>query len=114
QVPLELDSKIVQPDQYVLVASKAWKGRGMKNILADERIFAFHPDDPTSLNYLRTFDLLKFLKRPRLYVNENRALASLLVAGAGFGILTQQIAKPYLENGSLIQLNGGKIMEDPL
>ena len=114
QVPLELDSKILKPDEYLLVASTLWRGRGLKEILENERLFAFHPDDPTSLNYLKAFDLLKSLRRPRLFVNENLGLTTLISAGVGFGILTRQIAFPYLETGSLMKLNEGKILKDAL
>ncbi|MFZ3230669.1 MAG: LysR family transcriptional regulator [Pseudobdellovibrio sp.] len=114
QVPLELDSKMIKPDEYILVGHPSWKDRDLKDILEKERIFAFHPEDQTSLNYLKSFDLLKFLKRPRLFVNENLALSSLLCYGVGFGILSKEIAKPFLEDQSLIKLNQGRTIKDPL
>jgi len=114
QVPLELDSKLVKPDEYLLLGHPSWKSRSLKEILEQERIFAFHHADQTSLNYLKEFNLLKFLRRPRLFVNENFALSTLLRSGIGFGILTREIATPFIKEKSLITLNQGKVMKDPL
>lgn len=114
QVRSEFDSKRVAPDEYFLLGHPSWKGRGLKEIIGEERLFAFHPDDQTSLNYLKAFDLLKYLKRPRLFANENLALSTLLCEGVGFGILAREIATPLIRENRLIKLNQGKTMKDPL
>lgn len=113
-VPNEMDSKMLKPEKYVLVASKEWKGRRMSDILSNERIIDFYESDSTTLNYLKKFDLLSDVRRPRLFVNNNEAIIKLFCKGVGFGALTQEIAKPFLESGELITLNGGAVMEDPL
>lgn len=114
QVPLELDSKLVKPDEYLLLGHPSWKNRELKEILQSERMFAFHENDQTSLNYLKTFGLLRFLKRPRLFVNENLALSSLMKYGVGFGLLSKEIAGPILKAGELIDLNPGHSLKDSL
>jgi DNA-binding transcriptional LysR family regulator len=114
QVPLECDSKLLVPDAYMLVGHPSWEGWSLQKILAEQRLFAFHPDDATSLTYLQQFGLLRYLKRPRLYVNENFALQQLLMAGAGIGILLTEIAAPLLRKRRLIALNDAKIMKDPI
>ncbi|MEK6627300.1 MAG: LysR family transcriptional regulator [Bdellovibrionota bacterium] len=114
QVPNELDSKLVKPDEYFLLAHPSWAKRSLVDILEKERLFAFHPEDSTSLNYLKSFDLLKYLKRPRLFVNENLALSTLLCEGVGFGLLSREIAQPLLDNQQLIKLNQGKSLKDAL
>lgn len=114
QVPLELDSKLIKPDEYLLLGHPSWKGRDLKDILQSERLFAFHASDHTSLNYLRSFDLLRYLKRPRLFVNENLALCTLMKYGIGFGLLAKEIAEPILENDELIKLNQGRVLKDAL
>ncbi|MGZ3790192.1 MAG: LysR family transcriptional regulator [Bacteriovorax sp.] len=113
-VPNEMDSKMLRPDKYVLVASRSWKGRRMQDILSNERLIDFYESDTTSINYLKKFDLLSGLKRPRLFVNNNEAIIKLFCQGIGFGALTQEIARPHLDSGELMTLNGGAIMEDPL
>lgn len=114
QVPNELDSKKLRPDRYYLVAHPPWQKRKLINILREERMFAFHSEDYTSINYLKKFNLLKFLARPRLFVNENGALTQLLLEGAGFGLLSDKIAQPFLESRQLVVLNEGRLLEDAL
>jgi DNA-binding transcriptional LysR family regulator len=110
----EMDSKKLKADKYVLVASPKWKGRRLADILENERIIDFYEEDPTTRNYLKQFSLLGHVKRPRLFVNTNEPLILMFSQGIGYGTLTQEVAKPYLEKGELILLNGGAVMEDPL
>jgi LysR family transcriptional regulator, chromosome initiation inhibitor len=114
QVPNEMDSKRLRPDRYVLVSTPAWRGRRIADILEHERVIDFDEADPTSLNYLKRFDLIGRLKQPRLYANNNDVIIKLFAAGVGFGTLTQEIAAPHLAAGTLITLNGGAVMEDAL
>ncbi len=114
QVPNEMDSKVLKPDKYILVACSKWKGRRLADILENERVIDFDESDQTTLTYLRKFGLASQVKRPRLFANNNEVIVSLFRRGVGFGTLTQEIAKPHLEAGHLITLNGGSIMEDPL
>lgn len=114
QVPQEMDSKRLKPDRYVLVATPQWRGRRLSDILEQERAIDFEESDPTTIHYLKKFGLLSHLKRPRLYVNNNEAIAKLFCRGVGYGTLTQEIAKPYLNSGRLITLNSGALMEERL
>ncbi len=113
-VPNEMDSKLLKPDKYILVASARWKGRRLSEILENERVIDFDEGDPTSLNYLKKFGLFSQLKRPRLFANNNEVIVQLFRRGIGFGTLTQEIAKPHLEAGHIIALHGGSVMEDSL
>lgn len=113
EVPNEMDSKMLRPDRYLLVASPKWKGRRLSDILEKERLIDFEEGDATSLNYLKKFGLAKQL-RPRLFANNNEMIVNFFRRGIGFGTLTQEIAKPELEAGRLIALNSGLAMEDPL
>lgn len=114
QVPLEMASKVLRPDQYILVASSRWKGRRLAEVLENERVIDFDEGDLTTLNYLKKFQLNSQLKRPRIYANDNEVILKLFSKGVGFGTLTQEVARPYLESGELYALNGGAILEDPL
>jgi LysR family transcriptional regulator (chromosome initiation inhibitor) len=113
-VPNEMTSKRLAPDRYYLVASSSWKGRELKEILESERIIDFYEADRTTLNYLAQFDLEKYVRQSRLYVNENEALIRYVKQGVGFGTLTESVSKPYLDAGELIRLNKGQTREDPL
>jgi len=114
QVPNEMDSKELKPEKYILVASPKWKGRKLLDILENERVIDFDESDQTSINYLKKFNLLSKLKKPRLFANNNETIIKLFSQGVGFGTLTQEIAKPHLDEGNLIILNGGAAMEDSL
>src|SRR6185295_13451122 len=108
EVGLELDSKLVKPVEYRLVATAKWKGRPLKEVLETEKLLAYHPDDTTGLDYLKTFNLLEHFKRSRFCVSENITLIRLLELGLGFGVLPKEIAERLISEGKLISLNQGR------
>ncbi|MCM2280981.1 MAG: LysR family transcriptional regulator [Bdellovibrionaceae bacterium] len=112
QVPNEMDSKLLKPDRYLLVASHKWKGRRLTEILEAERVIDFYESDQTTEDYLRGFGMKA--AKSRIFVNENEALIRMFIAGVGFGTLTESVADPHLKNGSLISLNRGQTMQSPL
>jgi LysR family transcriptional regulator, chromosome initiation inhibitor len=114
QVPKEMDSKKLRSNRYILVCTSEWRGRDLREIISKERIIDFYESDRTTLNYLEKHGLGSFVGRQRLFVNHNLAMIELLLAGTGFGTLTQDIAKPYLESGELIVLNRGNFFEEPM
>jgi len=112
-VPNEMDSKLLKPDRYILVGSPKWKGRKIIDILKNERVIDFDERDPTTLNYLKKHKLVSNLKKTRIFVNSNESIIQMFSKGIGFGTLTQEIAKSFIETNKLIQLNGGSVMDDP-
>ena len=112
QVPNEMDSKVLKPDRYILVASHRWKGRKLSDILETERIIDFYESDETTFKYLKHFGLAT--KRERLFINENEALIRMFIGGIGFGTLTESVAGPYLNSGKLVALNREQTIEDSL
>lgn len=113
-VPNEMDSKILKPDRYLLVASSKWQGRQLNDILENERVIDFYESDTTTFKYLKKFSLEKIKRPNRLFINENEALIRMFSLGLGYGTLTEDIAKTHIENGDLIKLNRGQVFEDPL
>jgi len=113
EVGLELDSKLVKPVEYLLVATPKWKGRPLKEILETEKLLAYHPDDTTGLDYLRTFNLLESFKRSKFCVSENITLIRLLELGLGFGVLPKEIAESLIAGGRLVSLNQGRSHKIP-
>ncbi len=114
QVPNEMDSKLLKPDKYYLVAAKSWKNRDLKEILKNERIIDFYESDSTTLTYLKKFSLEKLVKKSRLFVNENEALIRYFTQGVGFGTLTESVAEPFLASDQLVRLNKAQTIDDPL
>jgi DNA-binding transcriptional LysR family regulator len=113
EVGLELDSKMIRPVEYLLVGAAAWKNRPLKDMLENEKLLAYHPDDTTGLDYLRTFNLLARFKRSLFCVSENVTLIRLLELGLGFGVLPREIAEPLVEEGKLALLNHGRSHKIP-
>jgi LysR family transcriptional regulator, chromosome initiation inhibitor len=114
QVPLEMDSRKVQADRFLLVCTPEWRSRSLPDILANEKIIDFYDSDFMTLNYLSKFNLQKHVRKPRLFVNNNVPLIELFIAGLGFGTLVQEIAQPYLESKKLFALNNGQALLRPL
>lgn len=112
--PNEMDSKLLKPDKFVLVASPKWKGRNLVDIIENERIIDFAEGDSTTLRYLKKFSLQKHIRRPRIFVNNNEAIIELFKGGVGFGTLTKEVAEPHLKSGELVLLNQGAMMDSPL
>jgi DNA-binding transcriptional LysR family regulator len=110
----EMDSKRLKPERYLLVGPSRWRGRRLTEVLATERIIDFHEGDSTTSDYLERFGRRLSSGRERLFVNSNEAIAKLFAEGVGFGTLTQEVAKPHLDSGRLVALNGGAAMENPL
>lgn len=113
EVSAELDSKLVRPVEYLLVATANWRGRTLREIMEEERLFAYHQEDNTGIDYLRQFELLPLLKRSKLLVSENVTLMRMLELGVGYGILPRETAEPLLKTEKLVALNQGRVMKVP-
>ena len=113
EVGLELDSKLVKPVEYLLVATSQWKNRSLKDILETEKLLAYHSGDTTGIDYLKDFNLLERLKKSRFCVSENITLIRLLEFGLGFGVLPREIAELFIQENKLISLNQGRSYKIP-
>jgi LysR family transcriptional regulator (chromosome initiation inhibitor) len=113
-VAKELESKMLKPEQYLMVGPAAWKGRTFLDIVKKERIIDFDPSDQTSFEYLRRFKMLDYARTERLFLNNNEGLASLIEAGLGYGVLTRDFAERFLQRCKIVVLNQGKIYEQAL
>jgi LysR family transcriptional regulator (chromosome initiation inhibitor) len=113
EVGLELDSKLVRPVEYLLVATAQWKNRTLKDILESEKLLAYHPGDTTGIDYLKTFNLLDRFKRSLFCVSENITLIRLLELGLGFGVLPKEIAEALIRENKLTLLNQGRTYKIP-
>ncbi len=114
EVALEMTSKLLRPDRYVLVCSSRWKGRKTAEVIRNERMIDFYESDTTTKEYLQKFGLLEQARPDRIYANTNYALINLIKAGLGYGTLTQEVAAEDLEKGDLICLNQKQFLESPL
>ncbi len=104
----EMKYKKLQPEKYALVASHQWKGRKLKEIIANERIIDFNPADQATFNYLKQYDLLDHAQHGRYFVNRTESLAFLVSQGLGYTTLAKEFTLPYVEKKQLCLLNSGK------
>jgi LysR family transcriptional regulator (chromosome initiation inhibitor) len=114
RVTKEMDSKILRTEKYIMVASKKWKGRKLDEIIKNERVIDFNPSDQMTFSYLKKFGLLRDHRIERHFVNNNEVLLELFRSGAGYGVLSEEVAASVLERGDLILLNGGKALASPV
>ncbi len=112
EITPEMTSKLLRPEKYVLVCSSAWKKRKTRDIIKTERIVDYDPIDQMTYYYLKHFDLFEIARHGRHFVNRTDALAMLLSAQCGYGVLTFEFSKPYIESNQLIVMNSGKIYEN--
>lgn len=110
EVKNEMDSKMIAPNEMILVASNLWAGRSLSEILETERLISYHPEDNLGLDYLKQFDLLDAIGRPRIFANDNEMVLSLVNLGMGYTLLPKELVLPLIQQKSLIALNDGKTM----
>lgn len=103
--PKDLDTKLLRPERYVLVGPDAWKRRSLKEIVRSERLIDFDPDDRTSYDYLRSCKLIDEVRSERHFVNNNEALAAMIEASRGYGVLTVEFAERFLQRCKISILN---------
>jgi DNA-binding transcriptional LysR family regulator len=104
----ELDSRRLRPARYILVGPRAWKGRPVREIVTGERIVDFNESDDATFRYLRRYRLYGKARKERHFANNTDALASMVAAGRGYSVLSEDFARPLIENGRLVELNPGK------
>jgi len=111
-VALEMDSKMLKPERYILVGAAKWQGRKLADIVHSESIIDFSSEDKNTQNYLAKFNLLEKSSSQRHFANNTDALAALVEKGVGYTVLTEEFAKPLLQRHQLIEFNKGKVMEE--
>lgn len=114
EVLKEMSTKQLASEKYILVGKYEWSHRRLPDIFHSERVIDFDPHDSMTLNYLRHHNLATECLSDRHFANTNFSLIPLLINGLGYGVLTEKIAKPYLEQKQLCVLNEGKTYSNPL
>jgi DNA-binding transcriptional LysR family regulator len=109
-----MESRLLKPERYVLVASPTWKGRPLKEIVRSERIIDFDPTDPMTHAYLKKHHLLEHARAERHFANNTESVAEMIAQGLGYGVLTAEFAKVRVEAGQLTVLNQGQPLENAM
>ncbi len=107
EVVNELDSKLLNPANYILVATPKWAQRGLENIITNECIIDFNEPDEATFDYLKKYDLFDLAKKDRHFANNIDALATIVASGWGYSVLLEDFAAPFLKTGKLINIHPG-------
>lgn len=110
QVVDELDSKLLRPEEYTLVAGRKLK-KSFKEIISSEQIVDFNPEDTHTFDYLRKFKLLDSSNKERHFINNIDGLASYIASGGGYTVLSKGFIDAISTKKELTQLLPDKIMK---
>ena len=110
-VVVELDAKPLRPVRQVLVGPPAWAGRGLREVVARERIIDFNEGDDATLAFLREHGLPAVARPRRHLVNNPDALAAMVAGGLGYTVLAEDFAAPWLADGRLVDLLPGRRLD---
>jgi LysR family transcriptional regulator, chromosome initiation inhibitor len=113
-ISAEMEFKKLASERYLLVCTHKWKTRKLKDIIKTEKIIDYDASDQMTYNYLKQFHLFELAQHERHFANRTESLAMLISAGLGYGVLTTEFSKPYLQHNELIALNAGKMYENKL
>jgi len=109
----EMKSKILKPQEYLLVAPKSWVKRPLKDIIENECIIDFDETDELTFNYLRTYGLFDHCRKDRHFINSPENLVELISQGVGYTVLTEEFYNLFAEQKQLCLLNAGKSYTNP-
>lgn len=104
QVTREMDSKVIKAERYCLYGPASWKRRLFSEILKTESIIDFNPSDVMTFNLLDKYKLKTQAKKERHFANNTDALASMIIGGVGYSVLTEEYAGQFVKCGELIRL----------
>lgn len=100
-VSLEMDSKMVAPERYILVGQYKWKRRPLAEIVKSERIVDFNESDKVTFDFLSKCRLLKSARKDRHFANNTLAIYDLVTRGFGYTALPEEYVRPALRTKTL-------------
>lgn len=110
-VVLEMDSRKLKPERYILAGPWAWKKRNLEDIFETESIVDFDPSDRMTFQFLEKYRWLTKCKKERHFANNTDALASFIREGAAYSVLSEEFAAPFLKENEMVDLAPGKVFE---
>lgn len=109
RVALEWDSRPLKPERRILTGPRAWRKRALDEILRDETI-ADSADGPT-FEFLEKYRWLSKCRTERHLADDDDARKALVLSGAAYSVLSEELAAPELDSGALVNLAPGKFTE---
>lgn len=102
----EFESKVLKPERYILVGPKSWQGRELADIVKNERIIDFDPNDEMTFHVLKSINLLAKARKDRHFANNTDALTSMIELGLGYSVLSAEFVAPFVEGGRIVAIGG--------
>ena len=103
-VTKEMDSKIIKPERYKIYVATSWKRRTFSDIITNESIIDFNPKDMMTLNYLEKYKLKSKARTERHFANNTDALTSMIIAGVGYSVLSEEYAAAFIKKGEIFDI----------
>jgi LysR family transcriptional regulator, chromosome initiation inhibitor len=107
----EMDSKILRAERYKLYVATSWKRRTFIDIMTNECIIDFNSKDMMTFNYLEKYKLKSKVKKERHYANNTDALTSMITAGMGYSVLSEEFAASYIKKGELFDISPSQFFD---
>jgi LysR family transcriptional regulator (chromosome initiation inhibitor) len=107
----ELDSKLLAPETYILVAAHSWRKRQLKEIVGKERIVDFNETDEATFQFLIKHRLFDLARKERHLANNTDALAMLVAEGHGYSVLSEDFAALLINSQRLANIAPGKTLK---
>jgi LysR family transcriptional regulator (chromosome initiation inhibitor) len=104
-VSKEMDSRIIKPERYKLYVATSWKRRTFSDIITKESIIDFNSKDMMTLNYLEKYKHKSKARTDRHFANNTDALTSMITAGVGYSVLSEEFARPYIKKGEIFDIS---------
>lgn len=112
QVGLELDSKMMTTERYILVGPAAWRRRRLADILEKECPISFSDLEAPTASLLAKFKLTKKVRRDKHQTNSLDALTAMLEQGLGYAVLPAELVETLIKKGTLINLDKSVFLEE--
>lgn len=111
QVTLEMDSRVLKPERYVLAGAAAWKKRDLDEILREEPIVDFSESDQMTFEFLEKYRWLTKSRKERHFANNTDALTSIVKSGLAYSVVSEEFAAGAFKRGEIVDLAPGKFTE---
>jgi LysR family transcriptional regulator, chromosome initiation inhibitor len=109
-VSLEMDSKTIKPEKYVMVVPKAWNKRSVEDIVRTCKIVDFAESDYLTYNYLTQHGLRNLATQERHFINNTDGLVQLVASEFGYSVLDLQFAELCRQNHAISILQAEKVL----
>jgi LysR family transcriptional regulator (chromosome initiation inhibitor) len=109
-VPLEVESKQLSTENFVLIAPKPWLKVPIRKIIEEKSIIDFDPEDQMTFSYLKKYNLHHKVFPHRIFANNIEALIKLIEAGHGYGVIAEELIDSISQKNICI-LNSGKSLD---